>query len=122
MSRELDYFPPNTSKWWWTHKSLDHAPWVCNLVEQMMPKSIGPAWPAAVRLSVDLIEGEYVWRVDVTDWRHSKHVEVGTALTAKEAVAAAESVGEAAFRALAPDWVLLALEAGWRPPLARSAP
>lgn len=121
MSTALDYFPPNTSKWYWTHKSLNYSPWSCDLSEQMKPKTINHLWPAAVSLKVDLLDGTYVWRIDVTDWRYARHTETGTAPTAKDAVAAAESTGEMAFRALIPDWVLMALEAGWRPPLAESA-
>lgn len=117
MSTELEYFPPKTSKWQWANKSLKNSPWVCNLGAQMKPKGVDSVWPADVRLTVDLLDGQYVWQVKVTDWQHAQHVEVGTALTAKAAIAAAEAMGESAFRAMTPNWVLMALEAGWRPPL-----
>lgn len=118
MSTALEYFPPNTGRWFWRAKALNYSPWSCDLSEQMKPKTISHFWPADVRLKVDLLDGTYVWRVDVTDWRYTRHTETGTTATAKDAVSVSESVGEAAFRALVPDWVLMALEAGWRPPLA----
>lgn len=120
MSYELGYSPPhNLCKWKWSAKSLKYSPWVCRLADQMQPAGVR-MHPANVALSVDLIESQYVWRVSVTDWTYKRHDEVGSAPTAQEAIACAEKMGEEAFKALTPPWVLMALESGWRPPLPKS--
>lgn len=117
MSYELDYSPPhNLCKWKWGAKSLKYSPWVCNLSDQMTPEG-SDFFPASVKLSVDLVEGQYVWRVKTVDWVYRSHEEVGTAPTAGEAISCAETLGETAFLFLSPPWVRTALEKGWRPPL-----
>lgn len=120
MSKELEYFPPNTGKWRWISKALNYSSWVCNLGQQMKPKTVESIWPADVILKVDFIYGEYVWAVKIVDWHHAQHTEVGRAASAEKAVAAAERGGEQAFRALTPEWVFLAIKNGWRSPLPKN--
>lgn len=116
MSKDLGYFPPcGGGKYRWFNKSLNYSPWRCDLGGQMNKRKLS-IWPASVWLTVDLIDGQYVWRADVTGWSHEASLVSGTAPSAEAAITAAEKAGEEAFRALMPAWVVTALENGWRPP------
>lgn len=112
MSRELAYFPPRTTRWQWSPKALQHSPWVCNLAPQMGAGH----WKLSVYLTVDLIDGRYVWRVQTRDWDGELSEQTGSEDTAKKATAAAERIGEDSYRELTPEWVTTALQNGWRPP------
>lgn len=112
MSRELAYFPPKSTKWWWSPKALQHSPWFCGLAPQMGDGH----WPLKVDMTVDLVDGVYVWRVQTTGWDGEMSEQSGSEDTAKKAVEAAERMGEESYRELTPEWVITALQNGWRPP------
>lgn len=107
MSREQDYFPPSGTKYKWQPKALQHSGWSVVTWEH---------WPAAVRAYVDLIDGWYLWRVEVTDWRHKRLVIKGQAKDDLLACLQAESICEAEKKRLWLPWMKKAVEAGWRPP------
>lgn len=113
----LAYFPPNTGRWLWKPRGLQTSPWSCHLSQQLKPEGLQSVHPLNVMLTINRDDtGQFVWRVRITDWTYKRHDEMGTTLTAEEAVTCAENVGEAAFKAFTPPWVLMALENGWRPP------
>lgn len=115
MSRELEYSPPGNQKWFWYPKALNYSPWVCRLSDQW---GFGHhLWPMSVVCYVDLIEGQYVWWVTVTDWKNKQSTKEGTASGPSVAIQQAQSFGETTLAQLMPDWVEKALSEGWRPPL-----
>lgn len=115
MSAELDYFPPSGTKYAWFPKTLNYSPWACRLSDLLLPKH---HWPMSITLSVDLIDGLYHWRVAVRGWRSSDGETVirGATKEALDACLEAERVGVAQYEKLTPEWVLKALDEGWRPP------
>lgn len=119
MSREQEYSPPAGSKYEWGPKRLQHYPWMCNLSCQMAPMSQGRRlflWPLSIDLIVSLAEGRFHWEVRIIDWHHQRKVKKGSCLNDLRALRTAERVGEEAFRALTPRWVMTALRHGWRSP------
>lgn len=116
MSYELEYFPPNGTRWKWTNKILQYSPWSCSLSWQWAGDR-WPSWhPMSVRLIVDLIDGEYTWTVNTTDWAYKRNTHKGKAATGLQACLDAEIVGERVLMEMTPEWVQNAIDAGWRPP------
>lgn len=112
MSRELAYFPPKNAKWRWSPKALQHSPWVCPLASQMGARH----WRPRVDLTVDLINGRYLWQVMVAGWDGTLSEQSGYEDTAEKAVEVAEYVGKRCYDDLFPEWVVIALKNDWRPP------
>lgn len=116
MSYELDYFPPNGTKYNWFHKSLNYSPWVCNLSDQKEKELF--LFPAEVKLMVDtmLVKStiRYVWIVLITDFSYNKTEKKGVEKDAISACLRAEKEGEEQLQILIPDWVRMALINGWR--------
>jgi hypothetical protein len=114
MSHELDYFPPNKTKWKWGAKVLRNKEWWCDLSHQ---REAGlDMFPASVDLTVDLIDGKYWWRVSVRNFSYKDSELNGTSKDPLKACLRAEKVGEAMLDKLLPDWARTALKNKWRPP------
>jgi hypothetical protein len=114
MSFELDYFPPNGTKWKWSSKALNYSPWLCNLARQKEPGL--NLWPLDVMLIVDLVKDRWVWQVEVIDFQHQRAIIKGAENDPLKACFAAEIAGEGVLADLLPDWVRAALANKWRPP------
>lgn len=109
MSRELGYFPPGKyTNNGWHAKSLNYSPWYKLVLDE---------WPARVSLTVDLLQGKYLWGVEVTNWEHDWFRYVGVQKTAEEACEKAEQVGALIKDNMLPEHVVQALKNGWRPPM-----
>lgn len=116
MSRELPYSPPETTKWKWYPKALQHYPWLCLLSDQMIDPALRGRGKADVRLIVDLLEAGYVWSVRIIDWTGTSSKQDGLCQTAEGAVSIAEEAGERVFHELYTPEVIKFLGMGWRPP------
>ena len=118
MSYEQNYFPPCGTKLAWGHKSLRYSPWYCGILCELVRLGEIPEnrWPASVRANVDLIDGKFKWTVEIHDWRNGKKTIVGKSKDALKACLKAEEVGIKEAKDLFPDYVVKALENGWRPP------
>lgn len=114
MSQELEYFPPRGTKWTWHSKSLNSSPWVCNLSRQKEPSTF--TTPLNVTLYVDLLNGSYVWRVEISDFSYNRSRVEGYETDPLRACKAAEKTGEAKLKELLPKWARTALANQWRPP------
>jgi len=104
----LDYFPPNGTKYPWHPKRLNTSPWVC---------LFWACWPAEVQAYVDRKEdGQFIWWVTVCAFDFSRQTYEGTASGALAACQEAEKCAEEQKGLLFQPWMEQALAAGWRPP------
>jgi hypothetical protein len=115
MSKELDYFPPNGTKWKWESKTLQHSPWICCLSTQRERKLF--TWPLSIVAVVDLADGLYHWTVEVCDFRGDRSALFGFSDDPLKACLDAEKFGELRMDDLLPDWARTALVNKWRPPV-----
>jgi hypothetical protein len=108
MSYELDYFAPKPFiDEGWQPKPLKYGCW---------KKILFNRYPAHIQLSVDLIDGNYKWCVEVFNWNGTRSQYDGTSSSSSEACKKAEEVGKEHLDALTPEWVILALKNNWTPP------
>jgi len=107
MSYDLDYFPPQGTKFTWHHKALKTSPWVLNMWDH---------WPASIVAKVDKAEGFFRWLVEVRTFNHGREVLKGVAKDALSACKAAERCCEREKKKLWLPWMETATKAGWRPP------
>lgn len=114
MSEELDYFPPNTTKWKWGSKALNYSPWICNLLPQVFPNLYTNG--ASVKLIVDILDGVWKWRLE-SYYLDGTFVNMkGDANSGEEACNIAETKGEQIIKQMFPKWAITALKNKWRPP------
>lgn len=115
--KELNYFPPKGTKYIWSCKALNYSWWRCDLSKQKAKsKDICFYFPMYIYLNVDLIDGNYIWKVEVRNWEYEVSYKSGVTGSALEACLAAERYGECEFKKLTPNWIVNALKNKWRPP------
>lgn len=107
MSRELDYFPPQGTKYEWCHKQLQHLPWGARIWEH---------WPASIVAHVSKKDGVFIWWVDVYTFNYEQKFFEGTAKEALAACLAAEKCADKEKEKIWLPWMDEAVAAGWRPP------
>ncbi len=113
MSYELDYFPPQGTKWAWGSKALNYSPWVCNLADQREPGVW--LWPLSVVLFVDKKGEYYTWWVQVRPFKGKDYNLKGKTKSALRSCKTAEEKGEKELDKHLPNWARTALKNGWRP-------
>lgn len=107
MSRELDYFPPQGTKYKWWNKPLQHLPWGASIWEH---------WPADIVAHVSKKNGVFIWWVDVCTFNFERKCFKGTAKKALTACLAAEKRADKEKAKIWMPWMNDAVAAGWRPP------
>jgi hypothetical protein len=105
MSYEQDYFPPKGSKYAWLPKPLNSRPWHLTFKNFCVQHEVESydMWPLSITATVDLIDGNYTWVVNVIDWKYNRHNYRGAASTAIDAIKEAERVADDEYERLVPD-------------------
>ena len=119
MSFELNYFPPKCGKYEWFHKTMSYSCWSLGISEKLRELKIPTVksiWPMNITCKVDVADGKYWWLVAATDWEFRRSETNGRADTAEDAIRKAEEVGELYWGQLVQEWMVEALQMGWRPP------
>ncbi len=119
MSFELNYFPPKCGKFEWFHKTMSYSCWSLGISEKLRELKIPTVksiWPMNITCKVDIADGRYWWLVEATDWEFRRSETNGWVDTAENAICKAEEVGELYWGQLVQEWMVEALQMGWRPP------
>jgi len=110
MSKGLNYFPPNGTKYKWWNKSLNHSPWVVRVG--------GIYYTQYVICRVDLLSGKYFGYVKFYSISGRSFDKVTRSFkNPLSALKASETIADKFLAKDTKPWMIEAIKNKWRPPL-----